>query len=119
MIGPSVIQYVSSFGKQASKSKHHFVGTQRSCLQRGGIYKCRVHYIAVVGFQVLSCVQLFVTPCTAACQALLSFTLSHSLLKLMPNESVSDAKGLILHCPPHCNQPLFKEVWNFQSNFKC
>ena len=38
--------------------------------------------------QLLSHVQLFVTPWTAACQASLSFTISWSLLKLMTTESV-------------------------------
>ena len=36
----------------------------------------------------LSCVQLFVTPRTAACQASLSITNSRSLLKVMSTESV-------------------------------
>ena len=38
----------------------------------------------VVVFQLLSHVQRFVTPWTAVCQASLSFTISWSLLKLMP-----------------------------------
>ena len=38
--------------------------------------------------QLLSRIQLFVTPWTAACQASLSITNSQSLLKLMPIESV-------------------------------
>ena len=38
--------------------------------------------------QSLSCVQLFATPWTAACQASLSFTISRSLLKLMSIELV-------------------------------
>ena len=38
--------------------------------------------------QLISHVQLFVTPWTAACQAFLSFTISPSLLKLMSNELV-------------------------------
>ena len=33
--------------------------------------------------QLLSCIQLFGTPWTAACQVSLSFTISQSLLKLM------------------------------------
>ena len=37
----------------------------------------------VVVIQLLSCVQLFVMPWTASCQASLSFTISWSLLKLM------------------------------------
>ena len=42
----------------------------------------------VVVVQSLSCVQLFATPWTAACQASLSFTISRSLLKLMSIELV-------------------------------
>ena len=49
--------------------------------------------------QSLSCVRLFVTPWTAACQASLSFTNSWSLLKLMPIESVMPSNHLIL-CHP-------------------
>ena len=44
------------------------------------------HIVVVV--QLLSCVQLFVTPWTTAHQASLSFTISQSLLKLMSIESV-------------------------------
>ena len=42
--------------------------------------------------QALSCVQLFATPWTAACQASLSFAISPSLLKLMSIESVMPSK---------------------------
>ena len=49
--------------------------------------------------QSLSCVRLFVTSCTAACQASLSFTVSWSLLKLMSIESVMPSHHLIL-CRP-------------------
>ena len=49
--------------------------------------------------QSLSCVQLFVTPWTVAHQASLSFTISWSLLKLMPIESVMLSNLLIL-CHP-------------------
>ena len=45
-------------------------------------------YTVVVVVQSLSCVQLFATPWTAACQASLSFTISRSLLKLMSIELV-------------------------------
>ena len=48
---------------------------------------------------MLSCVQLFVTPLTAACQASLSVTSSWSLLKLMSIESVMPTNHLIL-CRP-------------------
>ena len=49
--------------------------------------------------QSLSRVRLFATPWTAACQASLSFTISHSLLKLMSIESVMPSNHLIL-CHP-------------------
>ena len=49
--------------------------------------------------QLLSCIQLFVTPWTTAHQASLSITNSHSLLKLMSIESVMPSNHLIL-CHP-------------------
>ena len=49
--------------------------------------------------QSLSCVQLFATPWTAACQASLSITNSWSLLRLMSIESVMPSYHLIL-CHP-------------------
>ena len=48
---------------------------------------------------LLSCVQLFATPWTAARQASLSFTNSQSLLKLMSIESVMPCNHFIL-CHP-------------------
>ena len=48
---------------------------------------------------MLSHVQLFVTPRTAACQASLSITNSWSLLKLLSIDSVMPSNHLIL-CPP-------------------
>ena len=49
--------------------------------------------------QSLSCVRLFVTPCTAARQASLSITNFWSLLKLMPIDLVMPSNHLIL-CHP-------------------
>ena len=50
--------------------------------------------------QSLSCVRLFVTPWTAACQASLPITSSQSLLKIMSIESViQPSNHLILCCP--------------------
>ena len=48
---------------------------------------------------VVSCVQLFGTPWTAAHQASLSFTHSWNLLKLMSIESVIPSNHLILSPP--------------------
>ena len=55
-----------------------------------------VFLLAIV--QLLSYVQLFVTPWTAACQAPLSFSVSQSLLKFMCTESVILSNHLILCC---------------------
>ena len=66
--------------------------------------------------QLLSCVQLFVTPWTAVCQASLSIINSRSLPKLMSIESVIPSNHLILLSPssPTFNlsqhQGLFKGV---------
>ena len=49
--------------------------------------------------QLLSRVQLFATPWTAAHQASLSFTISQSLLNLMSIESMMPSNHLILCCP--------------------
>ena len=54
---------------------------------------------SVSSVQLFSCVQLFATPWTAACQASLSFTNSLSLLKLMSTELVMPSNHLIL-CHP-------------------
>ena len=59
--------------------------------------KVVVVYISSV--QLLSCVQLLVTPWTAACQASLSITSSWSLLKLMSIELVMPSSRLTL-CHP-------------------
>ena len=49
--------------------------------------------------QSLSHVRLFAAPRTAARQAPLPFTISRSLLKLKPIESVMPSNHLILYCP--------------------
>ena len=49
--------------------------------------------------QLLSCIQLFVTPWTAECQASLSITNSQSLLKLMSIKSLMSSNHLSLCCP--------------------
>ena len=56
--------------------------------------KCTI----LVVVQLISHVQLFVTPWTAAHQTSLSFTISHSLLKLMSIELMMPSNQLILCC---------------------
>ena len=57
----------------------------------------KIFWNVFVVVQLLSCVQLFVTPWTAARQASLSFTTSWSLLKLMFIESVMVFNHLKFH----------------------
>ena len=52
----------------------------------------------LVVVQSLSCVWLFVTPSTTACQSSLPFTISWALLRLMSLESMMPSNHLILHC---------------------
>ena len=69
------------------------------------IYFCFIDYakafdcIQFSSVQLLSCVQLFVTPWITACQDSLSITNSWSLLKLMSIESVIPSSHLVL-CHP-------------------
>ena len=58
-----------------------------------------INTIQFSSVQSLSCVQLFATPWTVACQDSLSITNSQSLHKLMSIESVMSTKHLIL-CHP-------------------
>ena len=59
----------------------------------------KTNEIQISSVQLLSCIRLFETPLTAACQASLSFTISQSLLKLMSIESVIPSNYLML-CHP-------------------
>ena len=67
--------------------------------QHQGLFQwlCCLHQFSSV--QSLSCVWLFVTPWTTACQASLSITNSRSLPKPMSIESVMPSNHLILCCP--------------------
>ena len=61
-----------------------------------GRYFCSKTFVVV---QLLSHIQLFVTPWIEALEASLSFTISWSLLKLMFSESVMPSRHLVL-CRP-------------------
>ena len=65
--------------------------------------------------QSLSCVQLFVTPWTAARQASLSITNAQSLLKFMSIESVMPSNQLILCCPLLLPPSTFPSIRVFSS----
>ena len=65
--------------------------------------------------QSLCCVQLYVTLCTAARQASLSFTISQSLLRFMSIESVMPSNHLILCHPLLLLPPIFPSTSVFCS----
>ena len=65
--------------------------------------------------QSLSCVRLFVTLWTAACQASLSITNSRSLLKLMSIESVMPSNHFILCCPLLLPPSIFLSIGVFSN----
>ena len=60
-------------------------------------FLCKI-YIYISSVQLLSCIQLFATPWTAAFQPSLSITNSQSLFKLMFIESAMPSNHLILCC---------------------
>ena len=69
----------------------------------------------VTSVQLLSHVQLFATPWTAACQAFLSITNSWSLLKLMSIESVMPSNDLILCRPLPLLPSIFRSIRVFSN----
>ena len=64
---------------------------------------------------MLSCVQVFATPWTAAHQDSLSFTISQSLLKLMSIESVMPSSHLILYRPLLLLSSIFLSIRGFSN----
>ena len=62
------------------------------------LQRIKTQALAVVMVQLLSHVQLFVTPWTAACQAFLSFSVSGSLHTLMSIELVMPSNHLFVCC---------------------
>ena len=83
---------------------------------------CLYLYWRKIGFdkvvvQLLSHVQLFATPWTAARQASLSFTVSQSLLKLMSVELVMPSNHLILYHPLLLLPTLFPNIRVFSNEF--
>ena len=97
-------------------SEPQWVSTQyliKCCLCDTDYFKSLWCYLVVV--QLLSCVQLFATPWTAALQAPLSFTVSQSLLKLMSVELVMLSTHLILCCLLLLLPPTFPSIRVFSN----
>ena len=65
--------------------------------------------------QLLSCVWLFASPWTTACQASLSITNSQSLPKLMSIELVMPSNHLILCHPLLLLPSIFPSIWVFSN----
>ena len=74
------------------------------------VYICIYIYIVV---QLLTHVQLFAIPWTAACQASLSFIMFQGLLKLMSIESVMPSNHLILCHPVLLLPSIFTNIRSF------
>ena len=79
------------------------------------IYLCVDLLDIASSVQSLSCVQLFGTPWTAACQDSLSITNSQNLPKLMSIESVMPSNHLILCCPLLLLPSLFPSIRLFSN----
>ena len=73
------------------------------------------YILCISSVQSLSCVQLFVTPWTAARQASLSITNSQSLLKLMSIKSVMPSNHLLLCHPLLLPPSIFPSIRVFSS----
>ena len=99
---------VASFYANTCRITGIMVGQEKgSCNKHNAWYQSGpVLTVQFSSVQLLSHVQLFVTPWTAACQASLSITNSQSLLKLMSMESVMPSNHLIL-CRPLLFLPSF------------
>ena len=80
------------------------------------VEKGKTQLTSVVVVQLLSCVLLFVTPCTAACQASPSFTISWGLLKFVFIESVMPSNHLIRCCPLLLLHSIFPSIRVFSNN---
>ena len=74
----------------------HKKQTNKQKTRTRGRLICFIFFFFAIVVHSLSCVWLFWTPWTAACQASLSSTISQSLLKLMSIESVMPSNHLIL-----------------------
>ena len=70
-------------------------------------------------FQSFSCVRLFATPQTAACQASLSITNSWSLLKIMSIDLVMPSNYLILCLPLLLLPSIFPNIRVFSNVSAC
>ena len=79
------------------------------------IYNSASQQSGIIVVQLLSHVWLYATPWTAARQPSLFFTISRSLLKLMPIESVMLSNYLVLRCPLLLLPSIFPSIRAFSN----
>ena len=95
---PSAVSSSHSGANECPDPKGDLCGTSQPPLNMIiALFQMSTCYVVTV--QLLSCVQVFVSLWTAACQASMSFTVYLSLLKLISIESMMPYKPLIL-CHP-------------------
>ena len=78
------------------------------------VYVCLLVYVWISSVQLLSCIWLFATPWTAACQTSLFITNSQSLPKLMSIELVIPSNHFIL-CHPLLLASIFSSIRVFSN----
>ena len=86
-------------------------------LQSMGLQRVRHDWATIMHMLLLSHVQLFAIPWTAAHQASLSFTISQSLLKFMSIESVMPSNHLILCRPLLLLSSIFPRIRVFSNEW--
>ena len=79
------------------------------------VFSCRLSKLFLFCCSIVHCIQLFVTPWTAACQSSLSFIISWSLLKLMSIQSMMPSSHLILCHPLLLLPSIFPSIRVFSS----
>ena len=79
------------------------------------VWKLTLSVYAIPVVQSLSCIQLFATLWTVACQVSLFFTISQSLLKLMSIESVMPSNHLVLCWPLLLPSSIFPSIRVFSN----
>ena len=90
------------------------------CIHRADSLYCTTETNTTVSVQSFSCVRLFETPWTAACQASLSFAISQSLFKLMSIELVMPSNHLIVFNPSFFLPSIFPSIKVFSNElFVC
>ena len=93
-------------------SKTFFILRTQAKVTLGGALVSKINHSSI---QLLSHVQLFVTPWTVACQASRSITNSQSLLKLVSIKSAMASNHLILCYPPLLLPLIFPRIRVFSN----